>query len=101
VRHEEEVRMIRKFLVVGKQMYLTAIKRDLGSDPVTVTELLMPVETYWRIKEMLRKADYLIASGDDPAGVAEIYRKVLKEVVNYGVAEKDRAWLLEKSKLNS
>ena len=93
--------MIRKFLVVGKQMYLTAIKRDLGSDPVTVTELLMPVETYWRIKEMLRKADYLIASGDDPAGVAEIYRKVLKEVVNYGVAEKDRAWLLEKSKLNS
>jgi hypothetical protein len=93
--------MIRKFLVVGKQMYLTAIKRDLGSEPVTVTELLMPVETYWRIKEMLRKADYLIAAGDDPAGVAEIYRKVLKEVVNYGVAEKDRIWLLEKSKSNS
>ena len=93
--------MIRKFLVIGKQMYLTAIKRDLGSESVTVTELLMPVETYWRVKEMLRKADYLMASGDDPAGVTEIYRKVLKEVANYGVAEKDRVWLLERSKSNS
>jgi len=90
--------MIRKFLVVGKQMYLTSIKRDLGQENVMTTELLMPVETYWKVKELLRKADYMQASGEDQAGINEMYRRVLKEVMNCGVQEKDRVWLLEKSK---
>ncbi len=56
----------------------------------------MPIKLFWDIEQLLKRIDYLVASGEDPVLINEIYRKVYVKVAKYAVHEKDRIFLYDK-----
>ena len=56
-------------------------------------ELLMPVDIYWQIEDHLKQYDLKASSGDDSSILDDLNKKIMKLVIPYAVAEKDRLWL--------
>ena len=63
-----------------------------------IAEILMPVDVFIEVRDMLEKTDYMIASSDNLADIHEIYRKVYRKAAPYAVMEKDRAILYERAR---
>jgi hypothetical protein len=86
--------MIRKFIIVGRQLYLQNEHPEALDDNNKPVELLLPVDELWKLNKMLKETDYLLAS-NEPRGDIKIARnKILDFVQPYAVAEKDRMWLI-------
>ncbi len=90
--------MIRKYLVVGRHVYISSKKKESKDETVRELEVFLPIEVFWKVEKILKDADYLIASGDENVSVQETYKLVLKKVSSFAVSEKDRAWLHDKVK---
>ena len=90
--------MIRKYLVVGRHIYISSKKREAKDDTLRELEVFLPIEVFWKVEKILSQADYLIATGDENVSVQETYKRVLAAVSGYAVSEKDRAWLHDKVK---
>lgn len=88
--------MIRKYLVCGKQVFLSSKKIEDTGQKIPVLELLLPINLYWDVEKLLQRLDYLIASNEDPVLVNEHTKLIYKTVVKYVVHEKDRVFLQEK-----
>ncbi len=56
----------------------------------------MPIEVFWEVEKMVKKADYLFASNEESTDINNIYREVLQKVVPFAIHEKDRVWIYEK-----
>jgi hypothetical protein len=54
------------------------------------------VETFWKAEEMIKQAEYQLASGEDPQTVKDTYTKILKLLAPHCTTEKDRAILYDK-----
>lgn len=87
--------MIRKYLIYGKQLYLAQNRANLTSEADLIFELLLPTEHFVTLREMLREADYKMASGEDRTAMLAHYRKVMKFASRFAVLEKDRSWLIQ------
>lgn len=70
---------------------------DIALENVPIIPLNMPIETYWQLADLLKNADYVLASGDDTSGVVEIYQRVFAKAAPYAIQEKDRTWLHARS----
>lgn len=90
--------MIKKYLVVGRQIFISSKKQEGKDEKIRELEILMPIETFWKIEKMLKEADYLIATGNEKVSVQETYKKIITAVAPYAVSEKDRVWLYDKAK---
>lgn len=91
--------MIRKYLIFGKQVFLSSARRELQSDedvPAPI-EIRMPIEVFWDCEEIIRNAEYMQSTGEDPNRIKDTYTSLLKLVTPYAVLEKDRIWLLEQT----
>jgi len=53
----------------------------------------MPLELFWELRDLLKKADFLVASGGDQAEINQIYQVVFQKVAPYATTDKDRNWL--------
>lgn len=67
---------------------------DIG----TVHELLMPVTVFWDIDNILKDANYKIATGEPKSEVVSTFKQIFKLSAPYAVQEKSRTWLHEKSR---
>ncbi len=85
--------MIKKYLIVGKQVYLQTKKPESAGEQTTTIELLLPVEQFWQIEERLRITHYMQASAEPHGEVVGSLRDLFKLCAPYAVAEKDRTWL--------
>lgn len=57
----------------------------------------MPLDTYWKAKEILREADYLAANSDERVAITDLHRKAFLLLSKYASFERDRNWLLKQS----
>lgn len=53
----------------------------------------MPIEAFWAVRDLIQKADYLIATSHETQSVNDIYKKIFKKVAPHAVSESDRTWL--------
>ena len=91
--------MIRKFLICGnQQLFLQSKSIDTYSELGKVVEILLPVRSFWDVKQHLDELNYLISSGEASSEIQAAYKRILKDSARYAVSEEDRAWLYEKSK---
>ena len=90
--------MIRKFLICGKQVYLQNKKMESFNEIGTVVELIMPIEKFWEAEELMKTANYLLASGEPGSDVIAAYKKVFVLCAPFAVTEKERFWLYDKAK---
>ena len=88
--------MIRKYLIVSRQLFFSTIKVEEEQGNVFNVDLLMPLEFYWATQNQLKKADYLLASKGELADIQAIYKRVCQRAAAYAVFENDRALLLKK-----
>lgn len=88
--------MIRKYLVCGKQVFLSSKKLEDSGQKIPVLELLLPINLFWDVEKLLQRLDYLIASNEDPVLISEQTRRIYTRVVKYVVSEKDRVFLQDK-----
>lgn len=93
----EERALIRKFLIVSKRVYLSTSKIDDEQGVIYNIDLQLPLQEYWKLLELLKKADFLLASKEQMADIQAIYRRVFKLVAPFAVFETDRAWLVKRS----
>ena len=61
-----------------------------------MVELLLPVNIYWEVEDLLKKVDYLLSTHEDPVLINEHYQKVLRKVASYVVSERDRLKLQDR-----
>ena len=89
--------MIRKYLIFGKQVFLSSTRRELQLEQEVHSpiEIKMPVEVLWKCNEILKDAEYLQSVNEDQNKIKDRYKVLLKLVTPYAVLEKDRIWLLE------
>lgn len=85
--------MIRKYLVCGKQMFLTSKKLEENEQKIPVCELLLPIQLFWELEDLLKKLDYLLASHEDPVVVNDLSARIFRKIVKYVVHEKDRIFI--------
>lgn len=57
----------------------------------------MPIKLFWDLELLLKRIDYMVASGEDPVLINETHRKVYTKVAKYAVSEKDRIFLYDKA----
>jgi len=69
------------------------LREDGATHPI---EIKVPVETYWQAEELIKRAEYQLASGDDSQNVKETYLKVLKLLAPHCTSEKDRILIYDK-----
>ncbi|MDD9950816.1 MAG: hypothetical protein OXT67_04550 [Zetaproteobacteria bacterium] len=93
--------MIRKFLIVGKHIYLSTTKIEDEFGHQKNIDLVMPINVYWQALDEIRRADYLIVSGEPQADTTEIYRKIFRILRPYTVYEVDRTYLIRNSSQHS
>ncbi|MBF0441188.1 MAG: hypothetical protein HQK54_04730 [Oligoflexales bacterium] len=62
-----------------------------------VIELFIPVDEYWKIQQLIAKANYLYSSGESAAEIKEVYKKVMSYCSQFAIREDERKWLNEKS----
>ena len=92
--------MIRKYLIIGKQVILTSTRFDIAREegvPGPI-EVKLPIEILWQAQEFLKIAELQLASGEDSHTVKDTYEKLLKLMIPYCALEKDRVWLYEQIK---
>jgi hypothetical protein len=58
--------------------------------PIVVVELLLPVDVYWQLDEMLKKVEYLQSAGEDQTVIGEAIKQLYARAARYAVLEKDR-----------
>jgi len=83
-------------LISGKQVLVLASKRpsNAGSrDEFSIFEMLLPIETFWEAEKLLKDLDFMRASFGDPVSILQMQKKILEQLVNYVVLEKDRLQL--------
>jgi hypothetical protein len=89
--------VIRKFLIIGKQITLSStrfeVSRDDGVPPPI--EIKMPVEVLWQAQDILKKAEHQSASGEDLQSVKDTYSDLIRLLIPHTTSEKDRAWLID------
>lgn len=90
--------MIKKFLVVGKHVYVSSKPMEMREEGTVEMELLLPIKVFWQLEDQMKDADYYLANGDDKVVVNDLYKNVFKLVGPYAVHEKDRFWLHAQSK---
>ena len=90
--------MIRKFFVVGKQLYLQSKNLEAYQDLGRVIELELPIESFWEMDKLIKKANYLKASGESTPEILDFYKKIFKLSSKFALYEKERHWLSERSK---
>ena len=54
----------------------------------------MPLQTYWKINDLLKKADLLSSEKEPQADIQEVYKAVYKTAIPYTIYESDRMWLI-------
>ena len=84
--------MIRKFLICGKQPFLAS--RQLEATTAPVVEVVLPVQLFWEIQELIKKIEYLVSTGEDPVVVNDFQTRVYGKLARYAVHEKDRMMLI-------
>ena len=84
--------MIRKFLICGKQPFLAA--RQIEATTAPVVEVLVPVQLFWEIQELIKKIEYLVSASEDPVVINELQVRVYGKLARYAVHEKDRMMLI-------
>lgn len=89
--------MIRKFFIIGKQLYLQSKSVESYNDLGTVIELYLPIEDFWKIEDMLKEANYLLANNISPGELLNFYKKVFLRASKFAVREKERNWLYDKA----
>lgn len=90
--------MIKKYFVIGKQLYLQGKNLESYAELGKVVELEMPIEAYWEMDKFVAQANYLKASGESTPELLDFYKKIFKFSSNYAIYERDRSWLNERSK---
>lgn len=90
--------MIKKFLICGKQLYFQSKDLESFASIGTVVELSIPIQIYWSAEDLIKHANYLLASADAGAEISSVYRKVFAICAPYARLEKDRLWLYSKTK---
>lgn len=88
--------MIRKYLVVGKQIFMTSKKLEDQSAKIPTVELLLPINLYWELEALMKRIDYLQSAGEDPVLINDHYQQLYRKVVKYVVSEKDRILVQQK-----
>ena len=88
--------MIRKWIIVGRQIYLQNDHPEGVDEENKPIELLMPVEVLWKLDKMLKDADYLLASNEPRCDIEISKNRIIDFIQPYAVAEKDRMWLIGK-----
>ena len=74
-------------------MFLTSKKLEDVSAKTPTCELLIPVQLFWEVEQLLKRLDYLIASHEDPVIINDLSLRIYRKVVKYVVSEKDRLLL--------
>lgn len=87
--------MIHKFLIVGKQVMFSSVKLEDEHQSLYNIDLLMPLDVYWEISELLRLSNYLYASDEQMADIHEIYKEIFRKSAPHAVFENDRTWLYQ------
>ncbi len=90
--------MIRKFFIVGKQLYLQSKNMENYEELGHVIELSMPIEVFWEMERLLKDANYIRSSGGSQAEVFENYKQIFGCCAPYAILEKERKWLYERSR---
>ena len=62
-------------------------------DELSIFELLLQIETFWDAEKLLKDLDFMRASFGDPVSILQMQKKILEQLVNYVVLEKDRLQL--------
>jgi len=91
--------LIRKYLILGKQIQLSSTMHVVSSDDESNAypiEIKLPVETFWKAEEMIKQAEYQLSSGEDPQTIKDTYMKLLKLLAPHCTTEKDRATIYDK-----
>lgn len=83
-------------MVTAQQVFLVSQKKEVTGKEAVAIELDMPPEEFWKMQEMTREAEYLLANGNEPLKVVDINRKILKMAMPHAVSEKDRVWIQDK-----
>jgi hypothetical protein len=60
-----------------------------------VCELLLPINLFWEVEQLLKRLDYMIASHEDPVVLTAMQQTIYRKIVKYVVSEKERAMLYE------
>lgn len=60
-------------------------------------ELLLPLELFWELKRLVKKADFLLASQEQTTDIQDIYRSLFKKAAPFATKEVSRAWLYKRS----
>jgi hypothetical protein len=92
--------LIRKYLIIGKQVILTSTRFDIAREdgvPGPI-EVKLPIEVLWQAQDILKSAELQLSSGEDTHTVKDTYEKLLKMLIPYCSLEKDRVWLYEQIK---
>ncbi len=92
--------MIRKYIIFGKQVYLSSMRREIPSEEElpTAIEVRIPLEVLWKGQEIMKQAEYLLSIGEEQSRILDTYKGLLKLLSPYAVLEKDRLWLYEQTK---
>jgi hypothetical protein len=62
----------------------------------TVLGLVLPLDVYWEVTELLRSVDYMVSINEPAAKVNELYMKVFRKVAPFAINDKDRTWFYDK-----
>lgn len=87
--------MIHKFLIIEKSVFLSSSKLDNEKGGTTIIELMIPIDVHWSIVDLLKQADYMLATNEHSAMVQGIYKQVYRQAAPYAMFESDRLWLLK------
>lgn len=92
--------MIRKYLIFGKQVYLSSIRREVPSEEEVPggIEVRIPLDILWKAQEILKQAEYLQSIGEEQSRILDTYKTLLTLMAPYAVLEKDRMWIYEQTK---
>lgn len=82
-------------MVCGKPERLSLQSRtsEVLYEQGRVIELLMPVRSYWELKEMVDHVAFLLSAQEPLSEVARQYRSVVQFSSAYAVREEDRLWM--------
>jgi hypothetical protein len=89
--------MIKKYLIIGKQVSLSSTKFEVprdGDAPGPI-ELKAPIEVFWRAQEILKEAELQLSSGQGPQVVKDTYDRLYKLLAPHCTIEKDRLWVYQ------
>ena len=82
--------MLHRFMTISGVPELRSESASTESDVVPEVEVLLPVEKYWEIQELLAEIRYQKHSG---ASISTKMRLVMKKVMPYVCGERERLFL--------